>query len=288
MIKRFVSSLAVLVALSINTAFAVGPVTSDPVQQLDGFEKLYFQHDFTRETVEQRLARMEKFVFGQTYTGTIDQRVARIARVSKTAKASVPDEDESPAPRASSPAPSVPSPPANQDDGSSGDYPHVTYLEREILGQSFEGQSLTARLERLETKAFGHVSRIQDLSSRTDLLEQYAELRLHKHPFAVQPDPEGTSESPDIIRANFARQEQNMEASAETPPEAHARMLARIAWCEQHTFGRTFPELHLLERLHQLNSHLFPQDREKDIQLMDRVDTIMKKVVMLQHPHQAS
>ncbi|MBX9695357.1 MAG: hypothetical protein K2Z81_23430, partial [Cyanobacteria bacterium] len=96
MMKRIVCSLAVAAVLSINTAFAAAPVSTDPAQQLEGFEKLYFQHDFTRETIDHRLARMEKFVFGQTYTGTVAERVARIARVSQMTKAKSPeDTDES-------------------------------------------------------------------------------------------------------------------------------------------------------------------------------------------------
>lgn len=61
-------------------------------------------------------------------------------------------------------------------------------------------------------------------------------------------------------------------------------MLTRIAWCEQHVFGKTFPQLHLTARLHQLNAELFPNDRESDFQLMDRLDVIVREVVMQQHP----
>ena len=64
----------------------------------------------------------------------------------------------------------------------------------------------------------------------------------------------------------------DIAAASDTPPSPHARMLSRIAWCEKHTFGRTYPELHLLQRLHQLNASLFPKDNEKDIKkaLADR------------------
>jgi hypothetical protein len=40
--------------------------------------------------------------------------------------------------------------------------------------------------------------------------------------------------------------------------------------------------------LHQLNHELFPDDKEKNIQLMDRIDTIVKEVVLRKHPHQPS
>lgn len=75
---------------------------------------------------------------------------------------------------------------ASSDDGSSGggsDYPHVTALEKTILGEAHTGDQLADRLSRMETKAFGKPSTGQDLSDRTDALEKYAEKKLGMKPF---------------------------------------------------------------------------------------------------------
>lgn len=75
---------------------------------------------------------------------------------------------------------------ASSDDGSSGggsDYPHVTALEKTILGEAHTGDQLADRLSRMETKAFGKASTEMDLSDRTDALEKYAEKKLGMKPF---------------------------------------------------------------------------------------------------------
>lgn len=75
---------------------------------------------------------------------------------------------------------------AGSDDGSSGggsDYPHVTALEKTILGEAHTGDQLADRLSRMETKAFGKASTGMDLSDRTDALEKYAEKKLGMKPF---------------------------------------------------------------------------------------------------------
>lgn len=78
----------------------------------------------------------------------------------------------------------------DSDDASSGsgtsgmtDYPHVTALEKAILGESYPNDQLADRLSRLETKAFGKPTTGQDLSDRTDALERYAEKKLNMKPF---------------------------------------------------------------------------------------------------------
>jgi len=60
------------------------------------------------------------------------------------------------------------------------DYPHVTALEKAILSQTFVGEPLPDRLNRMEIKAFGSASNNPDSSQRTDALERYAEKKLHK------------------------------------------------------------------------------------------------------------
>jgi hypothetical protein len=76
------------------------------------------------------------------------------------------------------------------------------------------------------------------------------------------------------------------DAQKTTPPTKDERTLSRIAWCEQQIFGHAFPEMHLLKRLHNLNHELFPDEKVADIQLMDRIDTIVKEVVLRKQPHQ--
>lgn len=72
--------------------------------------------------------------------------------------------------------------PANQPD-----YPHITALERAILGQTYAGQEISSRLDRLETTAFGQPSGSRDLSQRTDALDHYCQ-KTHKKPSEQRQD----------------------------------------------------------------------------------------------------
>jgi len=85
---------------------------------------------------------------------------------------------------------------ANENSGSDvgGDsYPRVTSIETALLGKSFATDDLTARLVRLETKAFGKPSTNPDLGDRTDALQEYAEKKLGKKLFKEDPDFEAAS-----------------------------------------------------------------------------------------------
>jgi hypothetical protein len=73
------------------------------------------------------------------------------------------------------------------------DYPHINSLEKEILGQTFPGQPLPDRLGRMETKAFGKPSTIDDYSERTDSLEAYAQKKLHAKPFVQEQKQEAVA-----------------------------------------------------------------------------------------------
>jgi len=79
-------------------------------------------------------------------------------------------------------------------------------------------------------------------------------------------------------------EQQLIDAAKPNAPTTHERTLSRVAWCEMQLFGKSYPQLHLLQRLHQLNADLFPNDKEKDIQLMDRIDIIVREVVLRKHP----
>jgi len=85
--------------------------------------------------------------------------------------------------------------PGSQGVAGGSDYPHVTALEKEILGETYSGQPLSDRLARMEAKAFGATASNPDLSQRTDALEAYAEKKLHNKPFNEQSEQNETGMS---------------------------------------------------------------------------------------------
>ncbi|MBP9090344.1 hypothetical protein KBI23_04890 [bacterium] len=310
--------------------------TDDLTREIRAYEHKYFERNFESESDDQRLNRLENFIFGATNSGDAAHRTAQII-----AAVGLPSELQ---PKAAETTTTTTTTHTNQNtkeptsDQSPGHYPRVTALETAILGQSYQTDAISTRLNRMELKAFGAQSNSSDLSARTDALDQYAEVKLHVKPenaLAVNPRMStrmdgqvpsaaagnlGTFEANPFVRglrsvasdlnpvnsiatssatssysadedddpAAEARKEmieqQLIDAAKPNAPSSHERTLSRVAWCEMQLFGKSFPQLHLLQRLHQLNANLFPQDKEKDIQLMDRIDIIVKEVVLRKHP----
>lgn len=327
-----------------KSAPAAKPEKADDItREIRGYEHKYFERNFENETDDQRLNRLENFIFGTTNSGDAAHRTAQIV-----AAIGLPAELQ---PKVAEPATNRPaaaySPGSygNQTSGeadqSPGHYPRVTALETAILGQSYQSEPITARLNRMEIKAFGAQSHSSDLSARTDALDQYAEVKLHIKPenaLATNPRMQMEGQTPGVAAGNLGTFEANpfvrglrsiasdlnpvnsiaaasrnsppassyssvedaedpaaeahrkmieqqlIDAAKPNAPTAHERTLSRVAWCEMQLFGKSYPQLHLLQRLHQLNADLFPNDKEKDIQLMDRIDIIVREVVLRKHP----
>lgn len=226
------------------------------------------------------------------------------------------------------------------------DYPHITALENSILGQASPSLPLEKRISAMEIKAFGAVSKSDDLSGRTDALEKYAEKTLHKKPYGADlnyetadgsgagrpPEskgmkllnmvgnsllgmgaggmgpggmavpgmgmmgPGGTGFSGIRVRRRQAPAEEPSAADEPTgpvedpmvrgkePPPASARLAIRVGWCEMHVFGRTSPNMHLAERLTQLNRELKFDPGKGPMELMDHIDDLVKSAQAYRAP----
>lgn len=230
-------------------------------------------------------------------------------------------------------------------------YPRVGVLEKAILGQANPQQDVSARLSKLETKAYGKTSETAALSDRVDNLEKFAEKKYSKELAAqrdkqvyeedargreIEPGQGGPvrSKVPGLVnmvsnvlfggpgmmgnpytagpsiggvgfggvhlreRSEVARQ-QALEAAqagqsspaarasarsedpavnAASPPPDSAKMLTKVGWCEKKMFGKTSPEMHLPERLQQLNDALNFRPGKRGIALMDDVNGMVGAV----------
>jgi len=164
-------------------------------------ELKFFEHTFDKEPSEDRVERIERLVKGEVGQGNPADRIKDIAadlQADGESLSPAQDHDLSRAPvkKKQSAVQSGNAAATETSDNTSsvdrGDYPKVTNLEKEILKQTFPGQTLPARLARLETSAFGSPSASTDLGARTDILESYAEQTLHDKPFGVNPNIDKT------------------------------------------------------------------------------------------------
>jgi hypothetical protein len=162
----------------------------DTIAQL---EVKYFKHDYDKETLDARLDRLEKLVFGEAKEGAPSDRLAALMSIVATSQPEATPAIKSTAPSSASSAdntertsPRKSKQPARQEqaqeqdqmgDGNlppekSSKYPAVTAIENKMFGKDFAEEPVNKRLERLEVKVFGHVSGADDLSYRVDRLKE--------------------------------------------------------------------------------------------------------------------
>ncbi|MBS1993843.1 MAG: hypothetical protein JSS83_25175 [Cyanobacteria bacterium SZAS LIN-3] len=143
-------------------------------------------------------------------------------------------------------------------------YPHITTLEKAILGKAYPADDLTARLARMEVKAFGKASTDSDLSQRTDDLEDYSQKTLHQKPFG----------------AGSAYDVEQREAAGETIPDAAGAAPSsppteypHITSLEKSILDQTFPGQPLPDRLARMEEKAFGKASSGQ-DLSDRTDAL--------------
>jgi hypothetical protein len=170
---------------------------------------------------------------------------------------------------------------AEQDvDTSSDPYPHITEIEKAILGTTYVKQQLPARLSRMETKAFGAPSTKADLADRTDALESYVEKTLHvKFPEGGLDDT--TADAPDpsqggpsgMQRASATTSDGSAATSDASQTDTSQSDYPRVTALEQAILQKTFPGQPLADRLSRMETTAFGKPSDKS-GMADRTDAL--------------
>ncbi len=323
-----------LMPLSAHGLPAEPATVENDVQSL---EIRLFQHNYQLDTIDNRLSRLEKMVFGESRTGNDQHRATELRSAVCTditetspAVASVATSQAVAVAGGGAPVAALDSKSSrtvqrcanrkapvgtscrshgarqesisgdgDADDDSITDasqYPHITALEHELLGQTCVNQPVAKRLAALETKAFGMPSTCEDLSERTDRLEHYVDSRLHKTPFAVNPemeiaDSDGSFSYPrqGAVPVSYSHPAAPAQPRFMPPPYSSSPMLEKVTWMEGQVFGQLYQSDHLLDRLRRLDRTLFPDERAPaDMKLMDEVDSLVSAVEVVQRQKQQS
>lgn len=150
-------------------------------------------------------------------------------------------------------------------------YPRITAMETAILGKSYSGDALPARLARMEVKAFGKASDGADLSDRTDSLQSYVETTLHKQMVVPGPGYQGPEEddAPSAPADASGRVEQTDSAAAPVAVGSYPRVTA----LEQAILEQTYDGEALSDRLGRMEVKAFGKAMP-DAALGDRTDAL--------------
>ena len=159
--KHLIVLLTLLISCQITFA---GPNTSI----LDKIENSIFGYTYPNETEEARINRIEKNVYGQTSTGQISTRVAKLRKdlaADMMGKEIEPKEDTFAEPEDSWVFAKEPV------EASKIDYPAINELEQQVFKKEYKEQNIKTRLTNLEKKTFGKTYENEDLSTRVDRLK---------------------------------------------------------------------------------------------------------------------
>jgi hypothetical protein len=198
-----VAASAVLVITAASPCWSAGSsstansTTASTSATISKMEVRLLDHDYKTDTEDERLSRLEKFVFGGPESGTDKERVDRLtaaivptaptaadaaaADASKTTtktttKTAVKGVDKAAGKGSAkdTPVASATAPATKYDPSDFGSYPRVAQLEQQFFNKTFTSDPLPVRVSRLETKEFGKPEPNEDLCDRMDRLDRIA------------------------------------------------------------------------------------------------------------------
>lgn len=257
------SATAILISSSAHAASAQAQ-PADLNQSLSQLEIRFFANDRDDQSNDARLERLEKFIFGETKDGTEQQRLDALLKAipapplpeaTAVQPETEPKHDKQISPAASGQEAQTQPPP------NSSDYPTVSKLETLIIGNSFVGESIQKRLDRLESKAFGQPSESTDLTARVDRLKNYTGLHT---PFSED----------EYVPPAVANRYANPEGVA-----SGGGILQNVFQLEQNVFGRSYAKKAMIDRVSTLERAVFPAEQvTTGSSLPERIDRLMAAV----------
>ncbi|MCA9805721.1 MAG: hypothetical protein KC777_27305, partial [Cyanobacteria bacterium HKST-UBA02] len=301
--------LAIAVSLALlsplfSTQPAMGALSSADTAGLESLENKYFDHTYPKDTDEARIERLEELIFGEAKTGDDNTRLSSLLAAVPSLQSSGPP-SSSPSPAAGQSSPSGNNGNDNTDadpDDTSTDYPRVDAIEQVMLGKVYKGESLKRRLDQLEIKAFGKSPNIPDLSDRVDNLERYVDSHYHKSISQIT-DPRkiynysSPEESPSTYRAPAYSgsgsygmappMASGMPGSMPpvAPPGPTTPIPDQVSWLENQVFGRSNPQMPLVERLQKLDQAVFPSEPpDSSASIPMQVKVLINAVELMHQP----
>ena len=201
--------------------------------ELSVLERHLFTKAFSTDTLEQRLNRLDIFVFGHIRSGSDSKRLNSLMIDVGTVHGD--DALEDVEQTASAPESKL----VKTADSASIGYPTVSALEKAILGHTENSLPIQQRLANLEIKAFGKESAATgDLATRVDRLKQYEAIQNENNDdYLASPSPI------------------TMKTSA--PPQS-LDISSQLNLLEKDVFAKTYSHDGIISRLDRLEKAVYP------------------------------
>lgn len=185
-------SAVAFVALSVFLIAPASFAVSDNDGNLLKLEEKFFQHTYPKESIDARLDRIEKMVFGEAKDGDDAARLSALVQAVPNLNSASSDSPPAQTARGGNSSTgggsgrqTAPAPVAEEEESEPapiGNYPAVDAIERKAFnGKTYSQEPVNQRLARLETKYFGKPSTSTDLTDRTDRLKAQSGIDITKN-----------------------------------------------------------------------------------------------------------
>ncbi len=267
--KSGLACLFLLTCLGTTLPASSQAATEPGVARIAKMETKIFAHPYNSEILPQRVARLERFVYGNESTESLENRIDRLTSHVDANAAPVTTAKSSPvAPR------TIVSAAPNGTFKSSAKYPRVSEIEQQLLERTFETECVLDRVERLESRVFGRVWTQQtNLALRVDRLGEYA---------YMNPEVERLEQA-ELLRVSMLRTEVRNEfrnvVHQSQPKRVMMSVVDEIESLETMMFGKISASKPLGQRVDALELTLCgAAQTDKQQNLTARVAVLISKV----------
>ena len=201
-------------------------------------ENEVFGVDYSNQKTEQRLSRLEEYVYGQKHSGNSSERIKRLA---DDLNADMIGQKADPAEIAE----------AQEDDyvDESVDYPVLDEVEKKLSLKSVQGQSLHSRLAAIEKKLFNKSYETDDFYTRVERIKD----KSHTGADLIADEDDGLT-LPEVIPDRFANSGILPKRYGNNNSANYDYKLSAL---EKKVLNSTFPDENSNDRLARLESRVF-------------------------------
>ncbi len=261
--KKLFSILLILIYL----AFPIQAYSSTQTSLLSKIENDIYGFDYSKDSSQNRVNRLEKTIYGKSYTGDLNKRITKLSGdiSADVIGLEIPPVEDTFKEEDSSVA------------DSSVNYPIVDEIEQKIFNQTYKNRDLHSRIVAIERKLFGKIYDVDDYSTRMDRIkaEVMPERLANKNDFSFDGDYSSGSyyddnalSSMDLSglnssrfsmpfgQRNYTRPYANYGdmTGAAVPPSNSTSLNDELAQLEYETFGTEFSNEDTTSRIKRLNS----------------------------------
>lgn len=254
--KKFLITIFLIISLFGSNSLVYSAINQQNAE-ITKIENNIYGFDYSKNKLEDRVARLEKSIYGKNFTGTTEQRLKKIIgdiSAEQMGNEIIPTEDTF----------------KYVDDtvaDSTVDYPIVDEIEQKLFNTTYKNRDFHTRIVMIERKLFGKIYDVEDYSTRMDRIksEVMPERLAHEKVYGYD-DPSISSNDLSGINSsryaskfygqkNYTRPYANYgEYASNENPLTNGNLEDELAKLEYSTFGTEFSNDDAKTRIKRLNS----------------------------------